>query len=85
MLRPNTERVKKKLGYHILAFCIGALLPLPFLSSADGTPDHEEQQEVKPDSQRQPEWEAGAVRYVGIRAGSSSNIRDDDRQYRHNA
>ncbi len=64
MLRPKMKIVRKRIGYHILAFCLGALAPLPFIKAVDDVPETDTRNSQYPDSERKQEWDAGAVRYV---------------------
>ena len=85
MTRPNAKLVRKRVGYHILAFTLGALAPLPFIMTADRTPETGRWNRPGPDSERSLERDAGVVRYVENGVSPPSNDQDDDRYCCHNA
>ena len=84
MHRPNMKIVRKRIGYHILAFCLGAMAPLPFITAVDDAPETDARNSQYPDSDQIREWDAGAVRYVESRDVSASNSQDDRLHYLHN-
>jgi len=64
MLNLNSKGVRKRIGYHVLAFCLGALAPLPIIVTFDRNSGMDGQMSPDPDSRQRPEREAGAMRYV---------------------